>query len=79
VDHIRLVLSIPPKYPVSEAVAFLKGKRAIMLFDLHHELKRRYWNRHFRAKGYWFGTIGLDVKQTRNYVGWQRPRGKQTD
>jgi len=51
-DHIHPVLSIPPKYSVSEAVGFLKGKSVIKIFDFHHELKRRYWGRHFWSKGY---------------------------
>jgi putative transposase len=41
-DHIHLVLSIPPKYSVAEAVGFLKGKSAIKIFDMNLELKRRY-------------------------------------
>jgi putative transposase len=40
-DHIHLVLSIPPKYSVSEAIGFLKGKSAIKVFDINQELKRR--------------------------------------
>ena len=47
VDHIHMVLSFPPKYSVSEVVGFLKGKSAIKVFDLHLELKKRYWGRHF--------------------------------
>jgi len=47
IDHIHLILSIPPKYSVSEAIGFLKGKSAIKVFDLHHELKRHYGGRHF--------------------------------
>ena len=43
IDHIHLVLSILPKYSVSEFVGFLKGKSAIKTFDMHLELKRRYW------------------------------------
>jgi putative transposase len=38
VDHIHLVLSIPPKYSISKAIGFLKGKSAIKIFDMHHEL-----------------------------------------
>ena len=41
-DHIHLVLSVPPKYSVSEFVGFLKGKSAIKIFDMHLELKQRY-------------------------------------
>ena len=79
VDHIHLVVSIPPKYSVSEAVGFLKGKSAIKLFDLHHELKRRYWGRHFWAKGYCVSTIGLDEEQIRKYVRWQTHKDKKRD
>ena len=68
IDHIHLVLSIPPKYSVSETVGFLKGKSAIKMFDIHTELKRRYWGRHFWAKGYCVSTIGLDEEQIRKYV-----------
>jgi putative transposase len=46
-DHIHMVVSVPPKYSISEVVGFLKGKSAIKVFDLHTELKKRYWGRHF--------------------------------
>ena len=49
-DHVHLVLSIPPKYSVSEVIGFLKGKCAIKMFDRHMDLKKRYWCRHFWAK-----------------------------
>jgi putative transposase len=42
-DHVHLVISIPPKYAVSEIIGFLKGKCAIKVFDRHLELKKRYW------------------------------------
>ena len=71
IDHIQLVLSVPPKYWISEAIGFIKGKSAIKIFDVHHDLKRRYWGRHFWAKGYCVSTIGLDEDQTRQYVRWQ--------
>ena len=70
-DHIHLVLSIPPKYSIAETIGFLKGKSAIKIFDMHTELKRRYWGRHFWAKGYCVSTIGLDEGQIREYVRMQ--------
>ena len=71
IDHIHLVLSVPPKFSVSEAVGFLKGKSAIKIFDMHLELKKRYWGRHFWAKGYCVSTVGLDEEQIRQYVRMQ--------
>jgi putative transposase len=79
IDHIHLVLEIPPKYSISEAVGFLKGKSAIKLFDFHLELKRRYWGRHFWAKGYCVSTVGLDEAQIRNYVRYQIHKDKQAE
>ena len=79
IDHIHLVLSIPPKYSVSEAVGFLKGKSAIKIFDFNHELKKRYWGRHFWAKGYCVSTIGLDEEQIRKYVRYQLHKDKMSE
>jgi len=71
IDHIHLILSVPPKFSVSEAVGFLKGKSGIKIFDMHLELKKRYWGRHFWAKGYCVSTIGLDEEKIRKYVRMQ--------
>jgi len=79
VDHINLVVEIQPKYSVSEAVGFLKGKSAIKVFDQHHELKKRYWGRHFWAKGYFISTVGLDNGQIRRYVRHQMHKDKKTE
>ena len=79
VDHIHLVLSVPPKYSISEVVGFLKGKSAIKIFDMHLELKKRYWGRHFWARGYCVSTVGLDGERIRKYVRWQKHKDKSTD
>lgn len=70
-DHIHLLLSIPLKYAVSDIVGFLKGKSAIKIFDHHAELKKRYWGRHFWAKGYCVSKVGLNEEQIKQYVNWQ--------
>lgn len=67
-DHIHIVVSIPPKYSVSDAVGFIKGKSAIKMFDRHSDLKKRYWGRHFWAKGYCVSTVGLNEEQIKKYV-----------
>jgi putative transposase len=79
IDHIHLVMSIPPKYAVSDLVGFLKGKSAIKIFDMHLELKRRYWGRHFWAKGYCVSTVGLEEEQIRKYVRWQLKKDRIMD
>ena len=78
-DHVHLLLSIPPKFSVSEVVGFLKGKSAIKIFDKHLELKKRYWGRHFWAKGYCVSTVGLDEKRIRTYVKWQKEKDRRVE
>ncbi len=78
-DHVHLLLSIPPKFSVSEVVGFLKGKSAIKIFDKHLDLKKRYWGRHFWAKGYCVSTVGLDEKRIRQYVKWQKEKDRRAE
>lgn len=79
VDHIHLVVSIPPKYSVSYAVGFLKGKSAVAIFDRVGQLKKRYWGRHFWARGYCVGTVGLNEEMIRKYVKWQIKKDQNMD
>ena len=78
-DHIHLVISIPPKFAVSEIVGFLKGKCAIKIFDKHLKDKKRYWGRHFWAKGYCVSTVGLNEEEIRKYVRWQLEKDKRIE
>jgi len=71
VDHIHLVMSVPPKYSVAYVTGYLKGKSAIAIFDRFAQLKRRYWGRHFWARGYCVSTVGLNEEMIRKYVKWQ--------
>ena len=78
-DHIHLVVAIPPKYSVAEFVGFVKGKSAIKILDQYPSLKRRYWGRHFWAKGYCVSTVGLDEEQITKYVRWQQNHDRKRD
>ena len=46
-DHIHMLISILPKYSVSQIMGYLKGKSSLMIFDRHANLKYKYGNRHF--------------------------------
>ncbi len=78
-DHVHLVVSIPPKYAVSSFVGYLKGKLAIRMFERYEKLGRRYWGRHLWARGYCVSTIGLDEDKIRKYVAWQEQHEKQLE
>ncbi len=71
VDHVHLVVSLPPKYAVAQFMGFLKGKLALRLFDHFPELRKRYWGQHVWSRGYCVSTIGLDEERIRKYVKWQ--------
>ena len=73
-DHVHLIISIPPKYSISEMMGYLKGKVAIRLFEHQKELSRRYWGKHFWTRGYCVSTVGLDEQQIKKYVKWQQAR-----
>ena len=67
-DHIHMLVSIPPKYSVSEVVGYLKGKSALMMFDKHANLKYKFGNRHFWSEGYYVSTVGLNEATIRKYI-----------
>jgi len=67
-DHIHLVVSLPPKYAVSQFMGFLKGKLALRLFDRFPQLRRRYWGQHVWSRGYCVSTVGLDEERIKNRV-----------
>ena len=67
-DHIHMLISIPPKYSVLQIMGFLKGKSSLMIFDRHANLKYKYGNRHFWARGYYVDTVGRNKKQVQEYI-----------
>ena len=78
-DHVHMIVSIPPKYAVSSVIGYLKGKLAIRLFARYEKLGRRYWGRHLWSRGYCVSTIGLDEDKIRKYVNWQEKRERQLE
>ena len=67
-DHIHMLISIPPKYSVSQIMGYLKGKSSLMIFDRHANLKYKYGNRHFWARGYYVDTVGRNKKAIKAYI-----------
>ena len=67
-DHVHMLVSIPPKYSVSQIMGYLKGKSSLMIFDRHANLKYKYGNRHFWARGYYVDTVGRNKKQVQEYI-----------
>jgi putative transposase len=76
-DHVHLVISIPPKYSISEIMGYLKGKTAIRLFQEQRSLSKQYWGRHLWGRGYCVSSVGLNEEQIRKYVKWQQEKDSQ--
>ena len=70
-DHIYLLLLIPPKYSVSSIMRYLKGKNSLMIFDMHSNLKYKYGNRKFWAEGYYVSIVGLNESTIKKYI-WEQ-------
>ncbi len=68
IDHIHMLLSIPPKISVSSFIGFLKGKSSLMLFERHSNLKYKFGNRHFWCRGYYVDTVGRNKKVIQEYI-----------
>ena len=67
-DHIHMLISIPPKYSVSQIMGYLKGKSSLIIFDRHANLKYKYGNRHFWCRGYYVDTVGKNKKRIEEYI-----------
>ncbi|WP_352403006.1 IS200/IS605 family transposase [Pyramidobacter sp.] len=57
-DHVHMLLSIPPKYSISQVMGYLKGKSSLMIYEKYANLKYKYGNRHFWCRGYYVSTVG---------------------
>ena len=68
IDHIHMLVSIPPHISVSRFMGFLKGKSSLMIFDRHGNLKYKYGSRHFWARGYYVDTVGKNEKMIAEYI-----------
>ncbi|MBK1637361.1 IS200/IS605 family transposase, partial [Rhodovulum adriaticum] len=68
IDHIHMLIEIPPKYSVSEIMGYLKGKSSLMIFDRHANLKYKYGNRNFWCRGYFVDTAGKNTKKIQEYI-----------
>ena len=67
-DHVHMMISIPPKYAVSQVIGFIKGKSAIHLARVYGETRRNFVGQSFWARGYFVSTVGRDEEVIRNYI-----------
>ncbi|MHB1634178.1 IS200/IS605 family transposase [Acidiferrobacter thiooxydans] len=78
-DHVHMMISIPPKYAVSQVVGYIKGKSAIHLARVYGERKRNFVGQHFWARGYFVSTVGRDEATIREYIRNQEQEDQRLD
>ena len=78
-DHIHMLVRIPPKISVSSFMGYLKGKSTLMIFERHANLKYRYGNRNFWCKGYYVSTVGANKDAIQRYIKFQQDEDMMAD
>lgn len=79
VNHVHMMISIPPKYAVSNVVGYIKGKSAIHLARTYSERKRNFARQSFWARGYFVSTVDRDEEVIRNYIRNQEQEGERLE
>jgi len=68
IDHIHILVSIPPKYSVATIAGYLKGKSAMIVFEKYSNPRKNFKGHNFWARGYYVSTVGLDEAKVRKYI-----------
>ena len=78
-DHVHMLVSIPPKYSVSQVVGYLKGKSAIHIARTFMGKPRNFTGESFWARGYFVPTVGRDEQEIREYIKKQDQEDQRID
>ncbi len=78
-DHVHMLISIPPKYSVAQAIGYIKGKSAIHVARAFMGKKRNFVGQHLWARGYFVSTVGRDEALIREYIRHQEGEDKRLD
>ncbi len=76
---IHMLISIPPKYAVSQVIGYIKGKSAIHMARVYGEKKRNFVGQHFWARGYFVSTVGRDETMIREYIRHQEQEDQRIE
>ena len=68
-DHVHILVSAPSALAPSEIMRRIKGRTSSYLFEEFPHLKKRYWGRHFWARGYFCATVGqMTAEMIKEYL-----------
>jgi putative transposase len=78
-DHVHILISIPPKYPVSQVVGYIKGKSAIHIARTYEGRRQNFTGQSFWARGYFVSTVGRDEEVVKKYIKKQEEADRKDD
>lgn len=78
-DHVHMLISIPPKYGVSQVVGFIKGKSAIHIARNYTGHCKNFTGQHFWARGYFVSKVGRDEATIREHIKQQEQEDRRVD
>lgn len=78
-DHVHMLLSIPPKYAVAQVLGFIKGKSAIHIARTYLGRRQNFTGQHFWARGYYVSTVGRNEATIREYIKKQEAEDQRLD
>ena len=78
-DHVHMLISIPPKYSVSQVMGYLKGKSAIHIARTFGGKRRNFVGQHFWARGFWVSTVGQHEASDRKYIREHEKKDQRRD
>ena len=67
-DHVNMLIKIPPKYSVAEVVDYIKGKSAIAVARQFGGKQRNFNGERLWARGYAVSTVGFEESQVKAYI-----------
>ena len=79
IDHVHMLLSVPPKYSLAQVVGFIKGKSAIWVARTFSGRNRNFTGQRFWARGYFVSTVGRDEEMIRKYIRHQEGEDKRIE
>lgn len=79
IDHVHMLIEIPPKMSVSGFMGFLKGKSSQMIYEKWGNARFKYGNRSFWCRGYYVDTVGKNTKIIKEYIANQLKEDQASD
>jgi putative transposase len=78
-DHLHMLIAIPPRQAALQVVGYIKGQGAIHAARTYAARRRNFVGQQFWARAYFVSTVGRDEAQIRDYIRRQEPEDKRIE